>query len=192
MSTDDRRSATRAKLIDAAADAIAEKGFQRVTLDQIAAKAGLTKGAIYDNFESKEALFFAVIAARPSSIPWPAGDKSAPLRQRAKAFAQAVVEDEAARGQAPLRAEFLLYSLAHPEMQPAINAWLVEGFRCEEAALREQFAPDELPVSPDRFIILLQALLPGLAFLRSQAPSLITDEAIRDIVIALFATKSAR
>lgn len=185
MSTDDRKAKTRAKLIDAAAEAIAERGFQRVTLDQIAAKAGLTKGAIYDNFESKEALFFAVIAANPSHIPWPKGDKSASLRARAKAFAAAVIEDEASRAQAPLRAEFLLYSLAHPEMQPAINAWLKEGFRCEEADLREHFAPEELPVAPDRFVILLQALLPGLAFLRHQAPDLITDAAIGEIVEAL-------
>jgi len=192
MSTDDRKARTRAKLIDAAAEAIAEKGFQRVTLDQIAAKAGLTKGAVYDNFESKEALFFAVIAARPSHIPWPSGDKSAPLRTRARAFAAAVIEDEASRTQAPLRAEFLLYSLAHPELQPAIGAWLTEGFRHEEAALREHFAPEELPVASDRFVILLQALLPGLAFLRRQAPELITDAAIGEIVEALLAPRNPR
>ena len=56
-----RRQRTRERLIAAAAETIAEKGFQAATLDEIAARAGLTKGAVYDNFDSKDQLFMAVV-----------------------------------------------------------------------------------------------------------------------------------
>jgi len=42
-------------------DVFAESGFANASLDQVAAAAGLTKGAIYSNFESKDDLFFAMM-----------------------------------------------------------------------------------------------------------------------------------
>jgi AcrR family transcriptional regulator len=39
-------------------------GFHATSLDQIAAAAGYTKGAVYSNFASKEDLFFAVYERR--------------------------------------------------------------------------------------------------------------------------------
>ena len=47
-----KRAQTIKRLVEAANAVIAEKGFQRASLDEIAARAGLTKGAIYSNFES--------------------------------------------------------------------------------------------------------------------------------------------
>jgi AcrR family transcriptional regulator len=43
-------------------------GFHATTLDQIAADAGYTKGAVYSNFGSKEDLFFAVYERRADRI----------------------------------------------------------------------------------------------------------------------------
>lgn len=40
----------------------ASHGFERATLDQVAEAAGLTKGAIYSNFASKDELFFAMMS----------------------------------------------------------------------------------------------------------------------------------
>ena len=57
----DRRSATRAKLLDAALDVFAEKGLHGASVDDLAAAAGFTKGALYSNFATKEELFGAVI-----------------------------------------------------------------------------------------------------------------------------------
>src|SRR5262245_17819346 len=56
-----KKARSRAKLIEAASAAIAERGFQNTSLDDIAARAGMTKGAIYSNFENKEELFLAVV-----------------------------------------------------------------------------------------------------------------------------------
>ena len=51
---------TRNLLVDAAEEVFANKGFSAATLDDIAAAAGYTRGAIYVHFKAKEDLFFAV------------------------------------------------------------------------------------------------------------------------------------
>jgi AcrR family transcriptional regulator len=51
----------RRALLDAALPVFAEAGFASANLDQVAAAAGLTKGAIYSNFASKDDLFFAMM-----------------------------------------------------------------------------------------------------------------------------------
>ena len=57
------RAAVRRRLLDAALEVFAERGYASANLDQVAAAAGLTKGAIYSNFASKDDLFFAMSAA---------------------------------------------------------------------------------------------------------------------------------
>lgn len=49
--------ATRRALLDAAADLFSERGFARTSLDDVAAVARVTKGAIYHHFGSKPGLF---------------------------------------------------------------------------------------------------------------------------------------
>ena len=55
------REAVRRRLLDAALEVFAERGYAGANLDQVAAAAGLTKGAIYSNFVSKDDLFFAMM-----------------------------------------------------------------------------------------------------------------------------------
>jgi AcrR family transcriptional regulator len=55
-----RRQRTRDALLDAAAKVFAERGFQGASLDEIAATAGYTRGAIYKHFSDKEDLLHAV------------------------------------------------------------------------------------------------------------------------------------
>jgi AcrR family transcriptional regulator len=52
-----RRVDTRQRLFEAAVELIAEQGFSATTVDDIAARAGVAKGTVYYNFESKTALF---------------------------------------------------------------------------------------------------------------------------------------
>ena len=56
----ERRAATQAKVIEAALRLFGAAGFDAVTVDDIAAAAGVAKGAVYHHFKSKEALFEAV------------------------------------------------------------------------------------------------------------------------------------
>jgi AcrR family transcriptional regulator len=56
-----RRQQTRDVLIASATEVFAERGFEGSSLEDIAERAGFTRGAIYKNFDGKEDLFFAVI-----------------------------------------------------------------------------------------------------------------------------------
>jgi AcrR family transcriptional regulator len=58
-----RKAQTRADLVSAARRVFLERGFHRATLDEIADAAGYTKGAVYSNFDDKDALFLAVLEA---------------------------------------------------------------------------------------------------------------------------------
>ncbi len=62
-----RRQQTRDHLLEAAATVFGERGYHGASLDDIAAAAGFTKGAVYSNFKSKEDLFLALLESRFAS-----------------------------------------------------------------------------------------------------------------------------
>ena len=57
-----RKAARPAEIVQAALDVFAERGFAAARLDDIARRAGVSKGALYLYFETKEDLFRAVVA----------------------------------------------------------------------------------------------------------------------------------
>ncbi len=56
-----RKEARPGEIVDAARDEFVAKGFSEARIDDIAARAGVSKGLVYVYFPSKEALFEAVI-----------------------------------------------------------------------------------------------------------------------------------
>ena len=64
----DRSAKTTAALIKAARELFAEQGFTATSRDQIAQRAGVTRGALYHHFESKTAVFAAVVAELESEL----------------------------------------------------------------------------------------------------------------------------
>jgi len=56
-----RKEARPAEIVAAALEVFAEKGFASAKLDDIAARAGVSKGALYLYFETKQDLFTAVV-----------------------------------------------------------------------------------------------------------------------------------
>jgi AcrR family transcriptional regulator len=57
-----QHAVTRERLLAAAERVIDRNGFGGASIDQISAEAGYSKGAIYSNFESKEALFLELLS----------------------------------------------------------------------------------------------------------------------------------
>jgi AcrR family transcriptional regulator len=57
----ERRATTRSELLAAAEELIAERGFAHASLADIAAAAGVSKGAIYHHFQSKDDLLMALL-----------------------------------------------------------------------------------------------------------------------------------
>ena len=58
------REQTRARVLQAASEVFAKQGYDRASLDDVAAAAGLTKGAVYSSFASKDELFYALMRER--------------------------------------------------------------------------------------------------------------------------------
>ena len=53
--------ATKRALLDAATSLFATRGFRETSLDEVAERCRVTKGAVYHHFQSKQALFEAVL-----------------------------------------------------------------------------------------------------------------------------------
>jgi AcrR family transcriptional regulator len=115
-----RRQQTREYLLAAAAQVFAERGFHGATLDEVAALAGFTKGAVYSNFKSKDDLFLALLASRYESAltslrtyldaaeaPRPASDFRGRIAED--------LDDASTDSWGPLYQEFLVYALRNPE-----------------------------------------------------------------------------
>jgi len=56
-----RSEETRSKLMESSIKLFSTKGFNAASVDDICAKAGVSKGAFYHHFESKQALFLALL-----------------------------------------------------------------------------------------------------------------------------------
>ena len=59
-----RKDARPGELLDAALEVFVERGYSATRLDDVARRAGVTKGAMYLYFENKEALFKAMVRDR--------------------------------------------------------------------------------------------------------------------------------
>lgn len=119
------REATRQRVLDGAAQAFAERGFHGASLDDICARAGLTRGAFHSSFASKEDLFFALYDRMVEQV-----------RERLAVALDAVLAAEgpaveifaalffrdfpADRSWFLLNAEFTLYAIRQPSAAPRL------------------------------------------------------------------------
>jgi AcrR family transcriptional regulator len=182
----DRRARTRQKLLDATLEVIGEAGLHGVSLDAVARRVGVTKGAIYDNFESKDAMIVAAFASLPDEamtpIVWPKG-RHGSVRERLRRLGEAVI---AGRGEVERTAlgtaEFQLYALTHEDMRRRLAEITAMGPTRTQQHLLELFAPEELSMPVEAFAVLLHALIPGLAQFRAAAPR----PPSRETILALF------
>ena len=64
LSREEKKALTRRQLIDAAARVFARDGYEGASVDDVAAEAGYTKGAIYSNFGTKLELVLELLEDR--------------------------------------------------------------------------------------------------------------------------------
>lgn len=55
---------TQTRILDAAEASFSEQGFEKTQLEEVASRAGYTRGAIYAHYSSKEDLFLALLEQR--------------------------------------------------------------------------------------------------------------------------------
>lgn len=100
----ERRETTRAALLVAARELFTEKGFAATGREEIAERAGVTRGALYHHFESKQAAFEAVateldgeLAARVVAAARKTSSATEQIRRSAHAYVEACADPAVAR-----------------------------------------------------------------------------------------------
>lgn len=173
-----KRARTRAKLIEAAAALIVERGYEATTLEDVAVRIGATRGAVYGSFSSRDELFQAVIETyfKPLDPPFRRG---ANLKEQMRIVGEAVVA--VIRTPAPrptLVAEFQLYAQTHEEMRVRLARITAQAVKQHAAKWMEFLPEQELPMPPEQFIVVVDALIDGLLLQQLVTPDLVTDEVI--------------
>jgi AcrR family transcriptional regulator len=114
-----RRAETRARLIEAAFQVFADKGFGQVRIEDVCAAAGYTRGAFYSQFESLEELFFILYdrwATRTADQVRTAMEGADPLRDLAGVVGRIVDTLLLERDWLLIKMDFLLYAARNPEL----------------------------------------------------------------------------
>ena len=180
-----KRERTRSRLIEAAGQMIAERGYEATTLEAVASSVGMTRGAIYGNFKNRDDLFVAVLQTyfRPLDPPFRRG---ATLKEQMRIVGEAVVAVvRAPKARPSLSAELQLYAETHEDMRLRLARITAEAVRQHAKKWLEFLPEDELPMPPEHFIIVVDALIDGLLFQRSVTPDLVTDQVIVAAFVAL-------
>jgi AcrR family transcriptional regulator len=146
----DRAGVTRRHILDVAGRAFAEHGYRGISLNDIVRDSGLTKGAFYFHFPSKEALALEVF--RDKQEDWIAQTMSAVLeRPRAIDQLEAMLDvgcdiherDASARVVGRLCLELASQAELAPKMTPHLTTW----FEITAQLIRR--AQEEGDVRPD-------------------------------------------
>jgi AcrR family transcriptional regulator len=177
----ERREQTRDDLIAAAYRLFTEGGFHATSLDQIAAAAGYTKGAVYSNFDSKEDLFFAVYERRVAEAEAQmrelfAGDVAAGLDRIAADTTGRINRDD---GWLAAFFEFWAHVIRRPELRGRF-AEIHRRVQLPIAGALERVAAErgvELPDEALRIAVASGAMQIGLALERLTQPDVV-DEAL--------------
>jgi AcrR family transcriptional regulator len=188
----------RAALLEAAAEVFARRGYRDARLDEIAERAGYSKGAIYFHFSGKDDLFFALLEERIDrplreaikllELAPPGDDMAAEANRRFVELVhgqrELVLLDQEYRSQAlrdsRLRARYL-------KREAKLRAALAKGL---QARLEHLGAP---PIAaPEHLATALLSLVSGLAQQWLIEPDAVPDELLGDMFALIYAGHVAR
>jgi AcrR family transcriptional regulator len=193
LTREEKKARTRAQLIDAAATVFARRGFVAASLDEVAEEAGLTKGAVYSNFDSKEDLFEAVIDERfdkplehgVEAIENIEGTQQERAMAGARLFIDAVQQE---RELFLLALERRIYVARHPEHTPS----LVRRYREQLGRVAEMIDDQSkkwglrLPLPAAQMAIAVEALSQGMELQRLADPDGVPDDLLGRVYALLF------
>jgi AcrR family transcriptional regulator len=184
-----RRRQTRDHLLEAAAQVLAERGFHGASLDEVAAAAGFTKGAVYSNFKNKEDLFLALLEeayTRQMSALKPTIENSEiPPEARLGDFVRVIRgEMDLVPNMGALYLEFHVYALRNPTARARLNelenediqaiAGIIQGERTRRAIETNETA--------ERTARIIVALFRGISMMRTANPEEAGEELLQSAI----------
>ena len=190
LSRGEKKTQTRDRLLHAAAAAFAERGFAATSIDEVAGRAGLTKGAVYAHFTDKDDLFLGL-------LEWMVGRRLAALQSALTSDGPVPRQaHEAARWLADfldqdrewslLFFEFWLHAARNPGLRERYAGYR-RGAQAAVAQLlseRARAAGIVLPASTPALATAVLALASGVALERLVDPEAVPE----DLLAAVFAT----
>lgn len=157
----DRREQTRSALLAAAERLWAERGIHGASLDDIAAAAGLTKGAVYSNFAGKTDLLLALMERFTADPGIDVCDELQAAEQdtdcTGRSSPRQSAPDDRARRLALLLVEFWLYG-----MRDYAAGWRIADWYAERRARLASDLPPADDMTPTDRAALTLALDLGL------------------------------
>jgi AcrR family transcriptional regulator len=187
------RAETRRRVLDAAARVFAQRGYDAATLDDVAAAAGFSKGAVYSNFADKREVFLSLMQERIAERV----DRVRGVTERSEGAAEQI---EGAAGELEglldteadwhlLFIEFWTRAVRDPELRARLAEQrrpmrdLIAGFL--EGRSRALDRP--LPAPADDLAVIVLALSNGLAVERLADPAAVGPELYATALRLLFA-----
>lgn len=174
---------TRERLIEAALEVFADRGYHAASLSEIAARAGLTTGAVYSTFGSKKALLVAAVAQASSdaddlgTVLSAAPSLREGLEQVVVASARSGLQPASLR-LIKLQVEVLKLGLKEPELLSAMAAAGGQQLDAAEDVIAELARRDgvDLPMPARDLAVLLSAMLNGLTLMQLVDPSVVDEK----------------
>jgi len=187
-----KRERTRATLLEAARALVREKGFARTTLEEVAARAGMTTGAIYGNFRNRDELFIALGDAYWPPIK-PRIAPGATFRDAMRAMAAATIAALPDRSVVAVgRLTGIAYTLEHAELRERVQQITAARYDFGAGWLETLADGHDLPMPKEHLVRVIHALMEGLVLQRLLTPELFPDEVIYAAFDALGGKSSPR
>ncbi|HEV7277523.1 MAG TPA: TetR/AcrR family transcriptional regulator [Devosiaceae bacterium] len=180
-----KRERTRTVLLAAARELVREKGFDRLTMEAVAQRAGMTSGAIYGNFKNRDELLLALSDQYWTPIV-PTFTPGSSFAEKMAALAEATIaalpeRELAAAGYLSGRA----YALGQVELRQRVQEATARDYKAGAAWLRTIAEEAELPMAPELLVRVIHAMIEGLVLQRLLTPKLVPDEVFRAAFAAL-------
>ena len=191
LSRDERKAETRAALLDAASRVFARRGYHAAGVDEVAAEAGFSTGALYSNFDGKEDLFLALlqreIARHVDEVSAVVADRET-LDERARGGAEYWTQFLDREPELVLLfMEFWAFAVRNPEVRSRFAARYAE-VRSSLAQIIERGARElgvELARPPEQLAMAIDALADGFALQKLTDPDSVPDELFGDALAML-------
>lgn len=164
---DATRQQRRRQLLDAAWRCIARHGYTGLTVDDVCAEAGLSKGAFYVHFPSKQSLLLALMAADAESIARvaaAAGTSRLSPVQRIRKLTEMMLLQGADQARVQLRSDVWGAMQNNAEVREAMAAAVAQRQRVLRAWVEEAVDAGEITIDfpANALAALLLAISDGL------------------------------
>jgi AcrR family transcriptional regulator len=187
-----RTTETQARLLNAAEEVFVRDGYESAQLDEIATRAGRSKGAVYTHFKSKEDLFLALFEHRTRSYINRLVNtlqNCTSRKQSLEAFREFSVGLVQDRIWPILTLEFKLYALRHPESKERLRkAFEMSKGTHDDATYEQLFGQLTRDKKRDNHLslIALGPIVSGLILESHFEPEDLSDKALRRILGRIF------